>query len=144
MANSMKHLPLPLTRPLHLHPHLPSLLLLLLLAVLASCSVMVQGHVHGREIVVGGDQHWRFGLNYSAWAEKAGPFFVGDTLGKCPMASFISLAPTSLLDRRGYNVLVFFFFHSVLLRIVGLQRDPRQPQCVCSPQYEAIPIVSFR
>ena len=98
MANSIKHLPLPLTRPLHL-----------LLALLASCSVMVHGHDHGREIVVGEDQHWRFGLNYSAWAEQAGPFFVGDTLGKCPMAAIrVSLAPTSLLDRIGDNVLRVF------------------------------------
>ncbi|KAI5082187.1 hypothetical protein GOP47_0001930 [Adiantum capillus-veneris] len=37
-------------------------------------------HRKGRKIVVGGEEHWRFGYNYSAWAMEAGPFYVGDSL----------------------------------------------------------------
>ncbi|XP_074331222.1 uncharacterized protein LOC141668304 [Apium graveolens] len=33
-----------------------------------------------RKIIVGGDQKWRFGFNYTNWAIKEGPFFVNDTL----------------------------------------------------------------
>ncbi|KAH7298069.1 hypothetical protein KP509_25G025700 [Ceratopteris richardii] len=35
---------------------------------------------YGKMIVVGGKEHWRFGYNYSAWAEASGPFHAGDTL----------------------------------------------------------------
>ena len=109
MANSMKHLPLPLTCPLHLL-RLLLLLLLVLVLMLDSCRlVMVQGHGLGREIVVGEDQHWRFGLNYSAWADKTGPFFVGDTLGKCPM-THPQFVKTSLLHRIDHDVLRVFIF----------------------------------
>ncbi|ERN06654.1 hypothetical protein AMTRI_Chr01g112630 [Amborella trichopoda] len=30
--------------------------------------------------VVGGDQGWTFGFNYTDWALKSGPFYLGDTL----------------------------------------------------------------
>lgn len=34
-----------------------------------------------RTIIVGGDQKWHFGFNYTNWAIKQAPFFVNDTLG---------------------------------------------------------------
>lgn len=30
--------------------------------------------------IVGGDQHWHFGFNYTDWARKTAPFFLNDTL----------------------------------------------------------------
>eukprot|EP01018_Ginkgo_biloba_P036205 Gb_02270 [translate_table: standard] len=36
--------------------------------------------VNARIVIVGGDQHWHFGVNYTDWALKAAPFHVGDTL----------------------------------------------------------------
>ncbi|MCO5571161.1 hypothetical protein L7F22_024895 [Adiantum nelumboides] len=56
-------------------------LFVLQVVVLQSCCSEA-GHLgKGRKIVVGGEEeHWHFGFNYSAWALKAGPFHVGDTL----------------------------------------------------------------
>ena len=34
-----------------------------------------------RRIVVGDDQKWQFGFNYTNWAIKNGPFYLNDTLG---------------------------------------------------------------
>lgn len=33
------------------------------------------------KIIVGGDQKWQFGFNYTDWAMKNGPFFLNETLG---------------------------------------------------------------
>lgn len=52
-------------------------LLTCLLLMMSRCA---EAGNHGRRIIVGGDEHWRFGYNYSAWADKCRPFFVGDTL----------------------------------------------------------------
>lgn len=46
----------------------------------SSCGSDARQARAGRKIVVGGEEHWRFGFNYSAWAVEAGPFRVGDTL----------------------------------------------------------------
>lgn len=35
-----------------------------------------------KKVIVGGDEHWRFGVNYFEWAFKTGPFFANDTLGE--------------------------------------------------------------
>ncbi|WOG84654.1 hypothetical protein DCAR_0103838 [Daucus carota subsp. sativus] len=32
------------------------------------------------KIIVGGDQKWQFGFNYTDWAIKTGPFYLNDTL----------------------------------------------------------------
>lgn len=32
-------------------------------------------------IVVGGSENWRFGINYTDWSLKRGPFYINDTLG---------------------------------------------------------------
>ncbi|XP_027154590.1 uncharacterized protein LOC113754385 [Coffea eugenioides] len=33
-----------------------------------------------RRVEVGGSEHWHFGFNYTDWALKNGPFYLGDTL----------------------------------------------------------------
>lgn len=34
-----------------------------------------------KKVVVGGSDNWHFGFNYTDWALKNGPFYIGDTLG---------------------------------------------------------------
>ncbi|KAL3515249.1 hypothetical protein ACH5RR_022151 [Cinchona calisaya] len=33
-----------------------------------------------KKVVVGGSENWHFGFNYTDWALKNGPFYLGDTL----------------------------------------------------------------
>lgn len=40
-----------------------------------------QNATQPKKVVVGGDDKWDFGFNYSDWAQKNGPFYLGDTLG---------------------------------------------------------------
>ena len=58
-----------------------------------------------RKIVVGDDQKWQFGFNYTNWAIKNGPFYLGDTLGmftnmylllNCMLLTFVVLFVTSV------------------------------------------------
>lgn len=52
-----------------------------LLAVAESNRNLPNYNQKSRQIIVGGDQKWRFGFNYTNWAIKQGPFYVNDTLG---------------------------------------------------------------
>lgn len=36
---------------------------------------------NSNRIIVGGDQKWHFGFNYTDWAIKNAPFYLNDTLG---------------------------------------------------------------
>ncbi|TYG85270.1 hypothetical protein ES288_A13G039700v1 [Gossypium darwinii] len=47
----------------HPHPHHP------------------HNHTNGhKRIIVGGSQNWHFGVNYTDWSRKNGPFYINDTL----------------------------------------------------------------
>ncbi|KAH1030783.1 hypothetical protein J1N35_042957 [Gossypium stocksii] len=47
----------------HPHPHHP------------------HNHTNGpKRIIVGGSQNWHFGVNYTDWSLKNGPFYINDTL----------------------------------------------------------------
>ncbi|MBA0782578.1 hypothetical protein Gotri_000441, partial [Gossypium trilobum] len=47
----------------HPHPHHP------------------HNHTNGpKRILVGGSQNWHFGVNYTDWSLKNGPFYINDTL----------------------------------------------------------------
>ena len=54
----------------------------LLVIVLLWDSIFTVQSRRAKPILVGGNEGWRFGFNYSAWAAKAGRIHVKDTLGR--------------------------------------------------------------
>lgn len=57
-----------------------SVVALAIASTLLSMSVPLAARLN-KEFVVGGDQHWRFGYNYSDWALRNFPFIDDDILG---------------------------------------------------------------
>ena len=64
---------------LQLRAPMASKLMLMAFAVAAAAAIFSDGAM-AMEYVVGDDQGWRPGFNYTAWA-KGKQFFVGDSLG---------------------------------------------------------------